>query len=150
MSEDVNKELVERITALAAERTRYAGGRLVAKDTDVFAAYGGGVEYHIADLFPKGSGVAVGEAYANAALMVELVNNLPEITAALRSYQSLKEALEPFAREADAWDDPLEPLSDEYVPLIGHEQDTLRCKAKFSLGDLRRARQALNTGDKNG
>ncbi len=52
----------------------------------------------------------------------------------------MREALEPFAREADEW---AEHYNDDGIPLCCVDETNPE-RAEFTIGDLRRARQALN------
>ena len=89
-----------------------------------------------------------------------LWRNWKQIKSAVNENIRLREALEPFAKEADQWasSEPVIPLDDSVVPLIGHAWD-VKCvvcddpdvegveDAQFNLGDLREARAALSSGD---
>lgn len=54
----------------------------------------------------------------------------------------LEKALEPFAKEANAWSDH---ISNSYRPGITEPRQKQSCaKAEFSIGDLRRAAKLLS------
>ena len=90
------------------------------------------------DFFAMNNEDAAYVAAANPQTVLELLAENASLKAKL---QEAREALAPFADEAGEWDDCEEPLSDKYMPLIGHEQDSKMAKATFCLGDLRRARE---------
>tara|TARA_Y100001947_G_scaffold155109_1_gene160576 strand:+ start:3788 stop:4108 length:321 start_codon:yes stop_codon:yes gene_type:complete len=80
----------------------------------------------------------------NAAFIVALVNAYRDgsLTPAQPTpeqgrVEELEKALEPFAEQADARN------------LNASDEDFMRISIDVHVGDLRRARQALNTGDKN-
>ena len=97
---------------------------------------------------PSGYIIANTDTNANAALIVAAVNALPEL---LERVRRLEEALKPFADEADKWANCIDKDAQEIlianpidvtVDSYG-ESDGLN-DAAFTLGDLRRARAALN------
>ncbi len=65
------------------------------------------------------------------------------ITALEAENTRLREALVPFAKEADAW---WSELPDEARPWIAEPGNVGGADAEFSLHDLRRARAALGDG----
>lgn len=78
---------------------------------------------------------------ANAA---HIAGMSPSTTLALvEEVRRLREALKPFALEADEWDGPAASAPDTLVPCIGTYQDTEMADAMFTVGDLRRARAVL-------
>lgn len=98
------------------------------------------VNKELVELAGQAANEPVGSAahmYHCAKLGAAVARNLDTISPALRSYQSLKEALEPFAELADERN------------LNASDEDFMRISIDVHVGDLRRARQALNTGDKN-
>lgn len=111
---------------------------------------------------PPGSGTKEsGQGEENAAFIAAAANHM---TTLLRGYREMREALEPFAKEATLWPDyvpgsdglfiaspdDIEPILDEYAA----EQGRATAGISFSsdtvtVGDLRRARAALqSTGGK--
>jgi len=75
------------------------------------------------------------QAYINAAA--------PHIAAQAEEIKRLLEALEPFSREADEW---ATIVPDDYHPMqpeMGRDRCLPGSEAKFSVGDLRRARAII-------
>lgn len=80
------------------------------------------------------------KAYAEAAKQQRLWKEAAEA-----DLEKMRRALAPFSLEADNWHDD---VPDDYCPLMaepGAEQTNPGSEAVFSIGDLRRAREALST-----
>lgn len=153
---------LEELERLNAERTRDIGDWEYAPATPgyittIFGRYKSGEPCGIAYAC---CGVA-DQQNADAAFITAAANHM---TTLLRGYREMREALEPFAKEAALWPDyvpgsdglfiaspdDIEPILDEYAA----EQGRATAGISFSsdtvtVGDLRRARAALqSTGGK--
>ena len=65
-----------------------------------------------------------------------------------QTISELREALKPFAKEAAAWDDAFDPPPEDEPMWIGCRKNRFMTdEAAFTLGDLRKARHALKTGE---
>lgn len=72
------------------------------------------------------------------------VAEISDALAAEADLEKMRRALAPFSLEADNWHDD---VPDDYCPLMaepGAEQTNPGSEAVFSIGDLRRAREALS------
>jgi hypothetical protein len=95
------------------------------------------------------------EIYANAAHIATF--SPATCQALIARLRIAEEALKPFAKEANFYDDTFlpedsgeetpPPISDSYIPMIQGPDDDY--EAAYTAGDLRRARQALATTQKD-